>query len=257
MDLRKASDPATDKRTVGQGRAPVSIARDNRRQANTTSNQTQPAHFIRNAQSSIPWGEAVTEGQALVKEKDGVDRRVQMRLGEIAAKVQHPKKGDHVVGKLANAIGIASCTLWRYAKTWDAWDGDGKVAPGPVSFAVLRALKDHPDRLGIVTAEPHLTKREAEALMAEWWERNGGNPNKTRKPKKGRNKKPSPTDETNAWVADIIARTQALGHEIKLHQQVVHEHAEPALKQSLVEQLRNLAASFAQDEQDAPLAEAA
>jgi hypothetical protein len=111
----------------------------------------------------IPYDEAVTEGKDIIKKMDGEQRRHQMRLGELAERVERIN-GDRTVAKFAKAIGIASCTLHRYLAVYRKWDGDGKVAPGPVSYAVLRELADLDDRLELVTDKPAMTKREAQEL---------------------------------------------------------------------------------------------
>ena len=77
---------------------------------------------------AIPWDEAVKEGLALKKEKDGTDRRIQLRWGEIAARVERKYK-ERSLAKFAKEIGVAYCTLSRYQKVWEAWNGAGIVAP--------------------------------------------------------------------------------------------------------------------------------
>jgi hypothetical protein len=63
-------------------------------------------------------------------------------------------------------IDVAVCTLERWRSVYRAWYVEIS-APGPISisYAVARTLQTHPNRLQIVTKNPKLTKREAEALM--------------------------------------------------------------------------------------------
>jgi hypothetical protein len=110
---------------------------------------------------AVPFDDAVREAKEILDRSKTQERKEQMRLGELADKVVHPKYGDRTLAKFAKAIGIASCTLARYQSVYRAWDGRGIQAPGPVSYAVLRELQDHPDRSEIVKKNPNLSKREA------------------------------------------------------------------------------------------------
>jgi hypothetical protein len=119
--------------------------------------------------SRIPYDEAVAEDRdiiANIEKMDGEQRRHQMRLGYLADRVE-TKYRDHTVAKFAQAIGVGACTLKRYLSVYRAWDGMGKEAPGPVSYAVLRALQDQPDREAIVKEKPKITKSEAQEIMRE------------------------------------------------------------------------------------------
>src|SRR5262245_21033514 len=87
------------------------------------------------------YDKAVAEGRALIKELNGEERRIQMRLGELAAGVE-TEYGGHTLAKFAKAIGVPACTLKRYRSVWKAWDGI--EAPGPLSYSVMRELQDHP-----------------------------------------------------------------------------------------------------------------
>jgi hypothetical protein len=108
----------------------------------------------------IRWEAAVREGKdILAAEKHG-----QWRLGELAANVEK-KYGDRTLAKLAEEIGsISACTLERHQSVYNAWK-DAKPALGPVSYSVLRALQNHPDRVNIVKERPNLTQAQARELM--------------------------------------------------------------------------------------------
>lgn len=92
-------------------------------------------------------------------------------MGELADKVEQ-KYGDRSRAKFAKEIGVLACTLERYRSVFRAWKGI--PAPGPVSYAVLRELQDHPEREKIVNENPKITKREAQKLRRE----HEGRPNK-------------------------------------------------------------------------------
>src|SRR5215475_14309332 len=112
--------------------------------------------------SYINYDEAIREGQAIVAKIEGQMRHEKMRLGELADKLE-PKYADRTLAKFAAEIGIAACTLERHRSVYRAWKEN--PAPGPVSYAVLRALQDHPDRADIVKNTPDLTQAEARKLM--------------------------------------------------------------------------------------------
>jgi len=108
--------------------------------------------------SFIKYDVAVREGKEIIAN----EKRGQMRLGELADKLE-PKYADRTLAKFAAEIGIAACTLERHRSVYRAWKEN--PAPGPVSYAVLRALQDHPDRADIVKNNPDLTQAEARKLM--------------------------------------------------------------------------------------------
>lgn len=112
--------------------------------------------------SHIAFAEAVAEGKEIIKQMDGEQRRHQLRLGQLADEVA-PIYGDRTRAKLAKEIAISACTLNRYLSVYRAWKG--KEAPGPVSYAVLRALQDHPDREAIVNKQQEITKSQAQEIM--------------------------------------------------------------------------------------------
>jgi hypothetical protein len=110
----------------------------------------------------IRWETAVRECKEIIANQ----QRDQLRLGELAANVEK-KYGDKTLAKLAEEIGIAACTLERHQSVYNAWK-DEKPAPGPVSYAVLRALQDHPDRFNIVRENPNMTQAQALQKMREF-----------------------------------------------------------------------------------------
>jgi hypothetical protein len=111
---------------------------------------------------TIPFDDAVREGKEIVARLEDIERESHWRLGELADKLE-PKYNDRTLAKFAEAIGIAACTLERHRSVYRKW----KAIPAarPVSYAVLRALQDHPDRATIVEKQPNLTEREARKLM--------------------------------------------------------------------------------------------
>ena len=117
----------------------------------------------------IPYDEAVKQGLALKKQKNDVERCVLLGYGELIAHIDKKAYGDRTVAKFGKAIGLSVCTstLHRYAAVYRAWDGMGIVAPGPTSYAVLRALQNHPAREEIVKEDPKISKRDAEKLRDE------------------------------------------------------------------------------------------
>jgi hypothetical protein len=180
----------------------------------------------------IPYEEAVAEGKDIITRMDGEQRRHQMRLGELAARVE-TKYADRTVAKLAKEIGVSDCTLKRYLSVYRAWDGKGIEAPGPVSYAVLRELQDHPDREVIVKNNPKITKREAQELKRQY-------EGKQKKGKSGDWKR----EEAARWLrrvcvlANDVTRTNA---EVKVTRRALWEIAEPKLLTDLRESAAALA----------------
>ena len=147
---------------------------------------------------TIPYEEAVAEGCKINEQMKRDERLRNMRLGELAARVER-KYGDRTKAKFAKEIGVAPCTLSRYRKVWQAWDGGGIVAPGPTSYTVMRELKDHPDREKIVKENPQITKREAEKLRREHEE--------TKRPEgklKRRKGGDWPNEEKKSWLRKVL-----------------------------------------------------
>jgi hypothetical protein len=135
-----------------------------------------PAKTAKNSADAAPtdaisFVDAVREGKEIFAKIEAAKRgleaaeRGQLRLGELAHKVVHPKYRDRTLAKFAKELGIAKCTLERYRNVYRQWAG--KLAPGPisVSYAVLRELQKHPKREQIIQAHPNLTKREAHEMM--------------------------------------------------------------------------------------------
>jgi hypothetical protein len=111
--------------------------------------------------NTIPYDQAVAEGKDIVAE----EKRGQLRLGQLAHNVEK-KYGDRTLAKFAKEIGISPCTLERHQSVYRAWKE--KPAPGPVCYAVLRALQDHPDRYNIVKENPNLTQAKARDKMRDY-----------------------------------------------------------------------------------------
>ena len=118
----------------------------------------------------IPYNDAVREGKELVRGLDSED--AQFRLGELAHR-HKPVYGEGTLRRYAEAIGIVLCTLERYRTVYRAWADI--LAPGrKLSYAVARALANHPDRAEIIRENPKITKRKAEELMRQYRAQNGG-----------------------------------------------------------------------------------
>jgi hypothetical protein len=124
---------------------------------------------------AIPFDDAVVEGKEIVAKIEAAERgledaeRDKLRLGELAAKVVHPKYGDRTLAKFAKAIGVVPCTLARYRDVYRAYEDI--CAPGRESipsYAVLRELATHPDRAQIIRKNSNLTKREALDIMRKF-----------------------------------------------------------------------------------------
>jgi hypothetical protein len=112
----------------------------------------------------IPYDDAVAEGKAIRSNIEAAEGG-QLRLGELADRVE-AKYGDRTQAKLADAIGIARCTLDRYRTVYRAWKdilapGPNSDPPPPPPYAVCRELATHPRREQIILAHPDLTKSEA------------------------------------------------------------------------------------------------
>jgi hypothetical protein len=114
---------------------------------------------------TVVWEDAVKEAKQILVRMDG--RKEKMRLGELAHKVE-PTWGENTLGKFAKEINFCPRTLERYRSVYRAWDGQGIQAPGPVSYAVMRALQGHPQREALVNGPTPLTKGKAEKLMAAY-----------------------------------------------------------------------------------------
>jgi hypothetical protein len=130
-----------------------------------TKKTRSPATEIIPATEVIPYERAVREGQEIVLEIEATTSRCQLRLGELAHKVE-TKYNDRTLAKFAEEIGISACTLGRYRDVYRAFPNI--CAPGRKSFpsyAALRDLATHPDREQIIRENPNITKRKAHQLM--------------------------------------------------------------------------------------------
>ena len=136
------------------------LKRKGPRKAEPAASTSVPATATIAQADTIPYDDAVSEGKKIVAD----EKRGQLRLGELADKLE-PKYKDRTLAKFAKEIRIGACTLERYRSVYRAWKD--KPAPGPVSYAVLRALQDHPDRLNIVKENPKLTQAEARKLICD------------------------------------------------------------------------------------------
>jgi hypothetical protein len=114
----------------------------------------------------LPYDSAVLLGKAIVAEMlEAATEDHQRRLGELADRIE-PKYGKRTLEVYAKTIGINKDTLERYRSVYRAWKKN--PAPGPVSYAVQRALQNHPDRADIVARYPKLTQAQARAMMREY-----------------------------------------------------------------------------------------
>jgi hypothetical protein len=121
--------------------------------ATTDTTATTPDNTI----TCIKYEAAVSEGKEILARS----KRDQLRLGELAANVE-TKYGDRTLANFAKELGISPCTLERHRSAYLAWQ---KPAARPVSYAVMPALQDHPNRYDIVVENPKLTEAEARKLM--------------------------------------------------------------------------------------------
>jgi hypothetical protein len=181
--------------------------------------------------------DAVAEGKNIIKKMAGEQRAYQLRLGELAHKVETTYGGR--TSKFAKAIGVEPCTLKRYLSVYRAWDGAGKVAPGPVCYAVLRELEKLPNREEIVKANPQITKRKAQELRHAYEGRSSNNNN---------NSSDWQANERRRWLnrlcsfANEHGRTaeEVMGNRAAMR--ALREIAEPELAAALVSALEVLVA---------------
>jgi hypothetical protein len=127
--------------------------------------QTSKPIKIKEAASSIGYDEAVAEGKKIVAEANHFERQSGMKLGRLAASVE-TKYGNQTLARFAKAIGIAKCTLGRHLSVWNAWKDLSPRAE--ISYAVLRELQVHPDRLDLITDNPRMTKVDARKLVDDF-----------------------------------------------------------------------------------------
>jgi hypothetical protein len=167
------------------------------------------------------YAEAVAEAQKIVKELN--DCQQQLRLGELTSLItDRAEHDDRTLAKFAKDVGVAACTLARYRSVYRAWKGF-KKAPG-LSYAVLRALQDHPNREQIVEDDPKITKRRAEELRRE-------HKGKT-KNSKSRNGK---LNETKRWLNQVVS----LNNDLKrINEEELQKILEPELLATLIPDLK-------------------
>jgi hypothetical protein len=128
-----------------------------------TSKRKKP-NGQRASNEKIPYDEAVAKGRDATTLFAGQERHYWTYVSELADRIE-PEYGKGTVAKFASELGIGPCVLKRHLSVYRAWNGKGIEAPGPTSYAVMRALQNHPQRLEIVQKDPTITKREAEELM--------------------------------------------------------------------------------------------
>jgi hypothetical protein len=115
----------------------------------------------------INYYKAVAEAREILATIDSAERGY-FRLGQLAhERVEAADYGDRTLAKFADDVGVAKCTLDRYATVYKAWKGI--LAPGPKtpSYSVLRELAPHADDPACKKAildDPNITKREARDL---------------------------------------------------------------------------------------------
>src|SRR5262245_33274016 len=111
MKHKKAAAPASAE-TESKGHTPVLLGNGNGAQATSTANNLQPGTALipyeaaaTKAESNykIPWDEAITKGLALYKDRNSVERRVQMELGKLADQVE-TSYGKKSIAKFAKAL---------------------------------------------------------------------------------------------------------------------------------------------------------
>jgi len=127
--------------------------------------------------SVIPYDEAVAKGRKATTEFAGQERHYWTYVSGLADQIE-PEYGKGTVAKFARDLGHTPCTFKRHLSVYRAWHGKGIEAPGPTSYAVMRALQNHPERLKIVQQDPTITKSAAEKLVGR--ERKGKRKDKSR-----------------------------------------------------------------------------
>jgi hypothetical protein len=148
----------------------------------------------------IRWDAAVREGKQIIERSV----RDQLRLGEIADKVE-TRYGENTLEKLAVAIGVAPCTLERHRSVYRAYK-DTKPAPGPVSYSVLRALQDHPDRVELIQANPKMTQSEARKLARPYKENKDSD-----EPAKGKQDENEWDQHNRRWFKNLYNLAEEVG----------------------------------------------
>ena len=161
---------------------------------------------------------------------------LQMRLGELADRVDETEYRDRTQAILAKAIGYQACTLKRHRSVYRAWEGAGKKAPG-LSYAVHRELQNHPERVAIVKKKPTITRSEAQELMREWKQQQEG--------KHKKSKSPDGKSEQERWLRQVVSFVNDIKHtaaEMMRHKgatRALREIAEPELLAMLLPKVRD------------------
>jgi hypothetical protein len=112
----------------------------------------------------IAYHKAVVEVRELLAQIDAAERGY-YRLGQLVYEVAEAAEyGDRTLARFADDVGVAKCTLDRYANVYRSWKD--KLAPGPKlpSYSVLRELTPYasdPEVAKIIRDDPNITKREA------------------------------------------------------------------------------------------------
>jgi transcriptional regulator with XRE-family HTH domain len=115
-------------------------------------------------------GEAVTEGsdnelygRYVIEGRSAANH--QWVLGDLAIEVSKLKNyGNAILERYAEDIGVEYSTLRDYHSAAKAWDKN-VVRP---TFSIAKILATHPDRVAIVTADPHMRCEEAQEIMAKF-----------------------------------------------------------------------------------------
>jgi hypothetical protein len=212
-----------------------------------SNKQKRNGHHAPKAASNyrIPFDEAVADCKKIIEAMANHQIRLgelQMRLGELADRVDETKYRNRTLAELAKAIGYELCTLKRHLSVYRAWgEGAGKKAPG-LSYAVKRALQNHPEREEIVKKNPKIPKREAQKLMSEWKQQHDG---KQKRRKSGDGE----AEERKRWLRSVCSFANKYGRdaeEVMGDMEVtrdLREIAEPAVLAALGSDLKVLLAS--------------
>jgi hypothetical protein len=140
-----------------------------------TTEQKQRAKLEENVPT---WDELVAEGKAAASRIDHLEEETEKQwfiLGKCSHHVE-THYGQQSLAKFASEIGVCPLTLERKRSVYRAWHVE-IPAPGPISKAKL------------LTANPSMTKAEAQKIMRQW-----------RKDNK------APKDELARWCRELSVR---------------------------------------------------
>jgi hypothetical protein len=108
----------------------------------------------------IDYYKAVVEARELLAHIDGSYYRLGQLVYEVAEAAEY---GDRTLANFADAVGVAKCTLDRYANVYRTWKDI--LAPGlKPSYSVLRELAPYatnPEIVESIRDNPNITKRDA------------------------------------------------------------------------------------------------